>query len=284
MLCASAFYLIVNACASQLQLRLPIAQILFLQNLIALCCLLPVIWKKKNFFQFTHWKNHLVRDLAGLTSFYFIFLALKTTNLLDATTLHFTSPFFVPILGILWLKEQFSFHIWWSIGLGFVGIIIILNPAWDVFHPGAIIALLGAIAAAFALSGVRSLVLKKEPVERILFFFFTISALAMFPFALAKWVQPTPMDWIFVLSIGFSAVANQVLLTKSFAFAPSSYLAPVAYSSIIYAAFFNWLVFKEPIGLRSLMGSFFIILGGTLTYILGKRVPSQIFSTEKSSA
>src|SRR5260221_13222628 len=139
MMCASAFYLIVNAVVSHIQVRLPIAQILFLQNLVALCCLLPVIRKKKDFFQFTHWKLHLIRDLAGLTSFYFIFLALKTTNLLDATALHYTSPFFVPILGIFWLKEQFSFHIWWSIGLGFIGIIIILNPAWDVFHPGAMI-------------------------------------------------------------------------------------------------------------------------------------------------
>jgi len=282
MLSASAFYLIVNALASQL--HLPIVQILFLQNLIALCCMIPVIRKKENFFQFTHWKLHLIRDISGLICYYFIFLALKTTDLLDVTTLHYTSPFFVPFISFFWLREHFSHHVWWSIGLGFIGIIVILNPAWDVFHAGALIALLGALSGAIALSAVRHLVLKGEAVERILFYLFAFSSFAMLPFALANWIYPTPTEWGFVLMIGLSAVANQMLLTKSFSFAPAYYLAPVAYSSIIYAALFNCLIFKVPIGLRSIIGSLFIIVGGSLTYMLGKKEAPQILSPGKNSS
>ena len=268
---ASIFYLFVNALASHVQNHLPITQILFLQNLIALCCLIPSIWNNKHFFQITNWKIHLIRDLAGLASYYFIFLALKTINLVDATTLHFTGPFFVPILSYFWLKERFSPHVWWSIGLGFTGIVIIIHPSWDVFHAGALIALLGAAATALALSAVRHLLLKGEPPQRILFLFFAVSALTMLPFCAVNWVAPTIMEWFSLVAIGIFAIANQQLLTKGFSLAPISYFAPFAYSSIVYAALFNWFVFKEPIGIRSFLGSAMIIIGGSFTYLLAKR-------------
>jgi drug/metabolite transporter (DMT)-like permease len=280
-LLASLFYLLVNLFARHLHSHLPIIQILFIQNGMAFCCMLPFIWKKP--LRTPHWKIHIIRDLSGLASYFLLFQALKTTPLVDATTLHFTSPFFVPIISAFWFKEKFTSNIWLSLILGFAGMILILNPTGGIFEQGSVFALLAAIASAFAISAVRNLNIVKEPIERVLFFFFSAGMLVTFPACYPTWIHPTLFEWGILLAIGLSVVVNHFLLTRAFLYAPAWYLAPLSYSAIIYAVLFSWLIYEEPIGLRSLAGAFIITLGGTITYILNRKKQNLFLSNPISS-
>ncbi|MES2272661.1 MAG: DMT family transporter, partial [Chlamydiota bacterium] len=140
-----------------------------------------------------------------------------------------------------------------------------------VFHSGSIFALLAAIASAIAFSAIRNLNLKNEPIERVLFFLFGVSLLATFPFSYANWLWPRGDEWVLLIGIGLAALINHFLLVKAYKYASASYLAPLSYISLIYAALADWLIFKEPIGMRSLLGSLFIIFAGYLTYLFREK-------------
>ncbi|HSX25374.1 MAG TPA: DMT family transporter [Chlamydiales bacterium] len=276
-LLASLFYLLVNGLASRLD-RFPIAQILFLQNITALVCLLPFAWQKMST---PLWKLHLIRDFSGLASYFLIFQALKTCNLVDVTTLHFTSPFFVPFISFIWFKEKISSSIWGSIAIGFIGVVTILNPSQAIFKGDSLFALLAAIAGAIGISAVRNLNLHQEPIERILFFFFAVGTLITLPFAYSQWLTPTPQESLLLSLVGIFALLNHLFVTRAFFYAPASYLASLSYTAILYAALFGWIFLNEPIGLRSLFGSLLIIAGGCITYFNSLRKPQGLLPKQQ---
>jgi len=74
--------------------------------------------------------------------------------LLNATLLVNTSPFFIPFLLMLFLKEPINHRLWWRIVLGFVGIIIILNPTAMIFQWHALLPLISSIFTGLGLPGV----------------------------------------------------------------------------------------------------------------------------------
>src|SRR3990167_7605343 len=112
-------------------------QILFILNCVSFICILPIALRK-GFAQLktTVLSDHLIRDLFGVGSYFLYFLAIRSLNLVDATTLNYTAPFFVPIIWWIWTKQKVGAHVWWSILVGFLGVAIILNPTRQIFQLG----------------------------------------------------------------------------------------------------------------------------------------------------
>ena len=48
-----------------------------------------------------------------------------------ANALFFSSPFFISILAMIFLKEQIGIRRWIAISVGFVGVYIVLNPDFE---------------------------------------------------------------------------------------------------------------------------------------------------------
>ncbi len=270
-LSASFFYCIVRALGSHLQGHIRTEQILFMQNFVALICLLPSFRGEKKIWKTPHKKIHLARAFAALTSHYLCLLALQTMSLVDVTTLHFSSAFFVPLISSLWFKEKLHPLIWLAIGLGFTGVALILDPSWEIFQPGSLFVLCAAMAAAVGTSAVRNLNLLQEPTNKTLLYVFSVGAVVMFGPCCVHWVMPTFNEWLLLIGIGISVMINHTLIVQSFKHAPAAYLSPLSYSAIVYAAIFSWLFFNEPMEMETILGSLLIALGGYLTYVLSSR-------------
>jgi drug/metabolite transporter (DMT)-like permease len=216
----------------------------------------------------------LLRDAAGVTSYYLYYLAIRYLNLTDATTLNYTAPFFVPFIWWIWMREGIDIHVWWSIIVGFIGVAVILNPTTLIFQEGFVFGLFAGIASAIAFSALRVLNLKKEPMSRTLFYYFFCGSLFTAPFAWVYWVPPTAPEWLQTIGIGVSTVLAQMLLTIAYRYGTASFLSPLGYATVIYAGISSWLVFGVPPTVRSLIGIILIVMGGTLTYILKKKPES----------
>ncbi len=265
---AYLFFAIASSLVFYFQGRFPTIQIIFIQNVVAFICILPLALRRGwDWLKTEHLPSHLIRDVFGLTSYYFFFLAIRFLNLVDATTLNYTAPFFVPFIAWGWMREKIDRHVWWSIIIGFFGVAIILNPTKDIFHSGFIFGLLAGITSALALSAVRVLNLKREPMSRTLFYFFSISSIVSFPFAWSVWVPPSGMEWLLSCGIGAATAVGQILLTSAYRHGTASYLSPLGYAVVIYNGLISYFVFQKPLGWRSLGGTALIILGGLLTYL-----------------
>lgn len=260
----------------------PVVQILFIQNVVSFFFLLPLIFVK----EFPGLKTdvfpiHLIRDFAGVFSYYLYFVAIRYLGLVDATTLNYTAPFFVPLFWWIWMKEQVGRNVWWSIIVGFIGVAVILNPTKQIFQLGFILGIFAGILSGVALCAVRVLSIKKEPTRRTLFYYFCTGSILSFPFALVYWVAPSPDQWLKMVLIGVATACGQILLTISYRYGTASYLSPLGYSTVIYAGLISYFLFNKPFGWRTLVGAALIILGGSATYILKKR-PRSVAETFES--
>jgi drug/metabolite transporter (DMT)-like permease len=276
---AYIFFVIASSLVFSFKKQFPTIQILFILNCISLICILPIALRKGyQRLKTTVLPIHILRDLAGVLSYYLYFVAIRYLNLTDATTLNYTAPFFVPIVWWIWMREKIDLHVWWSIIVGFIGVAVILNPTKQIFQEGFLFGLFAGLASAIALAALRILNLKREPMTRTLFYYFLMGTILSGPFAWVYWVHPTSLQWAKMLGVGVATAVAQMLLTISYRYGTASFLSPLGYSTVVYAAISSWIVFNIPPTMRSLVGTILIIIGGTLTFILKKK-PESIAKT-----
>jgi drug/metabolite transporter (DMT)-like permease len=60
-------------------------------------------------------------------------------------------------------------------------------------------------------------------------------------------------------------VAFQFLLIKAYVYAEPHEIGAFQYSSVVFAAIFGWTLFKESIGLGTIMGTLLICIGGVMS-------------------
>ncbi|MDE3055211.1 MAG: DMT family transporter [Verrucomicrobiota bacterium] len=280
-LIAYLFFITVSSIVWKIE-RIPIAQILFFQNVVALLLVSPLVLRKGiKALKTTCPREHLLRDLFGVGSYFFYFLAIQDWDLTNATLLNYSTPFFIPIFWWIWTKQKVGPNVWWAIIVGFIGVAIVLNPSRPLFELGFVYGLFAGISSALAFCALRILNLRRESMERILSYYFSLGIILSFPFALISWTTPTPLEWLQLLGIGVGTLIAQILLTIAYRFGTASYLSPLGYSTVIYAALISWLLFDILPSVQTFIGSLFIILGGTLTYILKKR-PESLAETFKN--
>ncbi len=259
--------------------RFTTIQIIFIQNIVSFFCILPFALKKGlDGLKTKHLHNHLIRDLFGLVSYFLFFLAIRYLNLVDATVLNYTFPFFVPLIWWIWTQEKVGLNAWWSIIVGFVGIAIILDPTKDIFKLGFVFGIFAGITSAGAMCSIRMLNVKNEPVTRTLFYFFSIASLLSFPFAWSVWVPPVGIEWLMACGIGVATAIGQLFLTIAYRYGTAAYLSPLAYSVVIYNCLITYFIYGKQLTTRTLIGASLIIVGGILTYIW-KRHPHSIKET-----
>ncbi len=123
----------------------------------------------------------------------------------DVMTFYLAGPIWVAALSPFMLGEKVGWRRWTAIGVGFVGVVIALNPSAQTLSAPALISIAGSVA--FALMVVMSRQLRNTP-DLTLVFWQTAGALVagilIAPFG---WVPPTPRDWVLLGALGVIAMA-----------------------------------------------------------------------------
>ena len=147
---------------------------------------------------------------------------------------------------------MFSLRAIIAIMVGFLGVILVLKPT-GTMHIASIAGLMGGALAALAKVTIRR-ISDTEPTSRIVFYFglisLIISAIPMFWF-LAKTL--TAKKWGLLILLGAFGTFGQLFLTKAYALAPASRIAPFTYSSILFAAAIGWIFWNEIVTLLTVI-------------------------------
>jgi drug/metabolite transporter (DMT)-like permease len=241
---------------------LPNTVVVFFRSLMGLITLLP--WVLGVDLRTRHFREHLVRSLAGIASMYCFFFALARMRLADAVMLNYSLPLFMPMVESAWLGEEFPRRLWTPVLVGFVGIVLILRPGTGLMQPVALIGLASALFAAVAQVGVRRLT-RTEPVARIVFYFAaSATVLSSLPLA-GSWRAPEGSLWLVVLAMGATATAGQLALTRAYAHAPASQVGPFIYSAVVFAGALDWLVWRRLPDAFSIAGAVLVAGAGILS-------------------
>jgi len=274
LLFAQLFFAILDTSAKYMStIGLPLGEIIFIRYAVHVVLLvlifLPV---QRGLFITRNWKLELLRGLLLLGVTVLNFLAMRFLPLTVTGALMFTMPLMVTALSGPLLGETIGWRRWLAVGTGFVGILIIVRPGTEAFHPASLLCLLGALCAA-----TYSIVTRKlagvDSAATMQVYSGLISLLAVAPVAFDGWVWPSSTPgWIAFFAAGVGGMLAHQFSAVAHRFAPPSALAPFSYTELILLAFASWLIFNEPPDAWFYLGAPIIIGSGIYIWLRERRL------------
>ena len=244
---------------------LPNEMVVFMRNLFSLIFVVPIFMMRSGIPGIRTKKPllHGMRCAAGLTSMYCYFYALAHMKLAEAVLLSYTSPLFIPIIAMLWLREPVSRKIRAAVFIGFIGVVFILKPGFSIFQPVSLLALLAGVAASVAMVTIRRMS-DSEPPGRIVFYYTllctVISAVPLF----WAWEMPQDSTLIILLFLGLVAMTGQFLVTRGYSSAPAAQVGPFTYGTVVFAVVFGWFFWDESLDLFTWAGAALVCIAGII--------------------
>jgi drug/metabolite transporter (DMT)-like permease len=284
-LCLGVFiFSLQDAIIKQVSGAYALTEVVFMRSCVGLPILLALVHKELG------WRALFGTQLLPLllraaimfgayTSYYMAFPALP---LADAVALYFTVPLFVTALAAPVLGEHIGWKVWAAVLLGFVGVLVMLQPGTGLFEPAALLSLVSA-----ALYGAAMLMARKMgnrlPTSVMAFYqngFFLLGsglsaallqllgiAHATHPsvaFLVRAWTLPTPLDGVLIGVCGVVAAVGTLFLTAAYRVARSSTVTPFEYTGILWAPLWGYLFFSEVPRFTTFVGAAIILLAGLL--------------------
>ncbi len=260
-----ALFAVMAALVKALGDRYPVGQIIFCRSIFAM---IPVLWliRQAGGFDVLRTRRpwgHVRRSAAGLLAMVLSFTALTLLPLPTATALGFAAPIFTTILAIPLLGEKVRIYRWSAVIIGFLGILLIVRPTGGGSALGAGLALGAAAMTAFAMIAIRQMA-RQESNIAIVFYFTLTCAIAgglSLPFAAVM-----PADWqdsAMLIGIGLFGGGGQIFMTRAYRMAPVSVIAPMDYTSLLFALAIGWIVWGEGMTPLQLAGAG-IVIGSAL--------------------
>jgi drug/metabolite transporter (DMT)-like permease len=215
--------------------------------------------------------------LAGFVSLVMYFYAISLIPLAAAVTLNYTSPLFLALLLVLWLKEPVRRGFHGVLAAGFVGVIFLLQPTFERDQwLGAVFGLGSGIISSVAYLNVRRLGELGEPEWRTVFYFSAMAALGGLPWMLAS----SPFHaidlrgWLLLLGVGGFGVLAQLCMTAAYKRGKTLVSASLAYSTVVFSSIFGMVLWGETLPWQAWVGVILIVASGLLATVLSGRMGS----------
>lgn len=251
---------------------IPIFQKVFLRNLISCFVAFIIIVKEKRGFKVK--KANIpalaTRSILGFLGIVANFYAVEHLLLADSNMLGKLSPITVSIVAVIFLKEKVDKQQILGIIISFIGALFVVKPTFSLSILPSLSGLLSVTFAGISYTCIRYLNDKENP-NIIVFYFSLLSVLASAPFTICDFVAPTPIQWVYLISIGIFACLAQFFMTYSYKNAPASEIAIYNYSGIPIGIILGFFIFDEIPDIYSFIGGFIIIAVAIYLYLHNKK-------------
>ncbi|MDE0968231.1 MAG: DMT family transporter [Octadecabacter sp.] len=185
-------------------------------------------------------------------------------GLVEAHAIFTCYPLLIAALSGPILGENVGWRRWAAIGVGFVGVLIILQPGITVFSPAAAVPLLAALM--FALYGLLTrYAARRDRTATSFFWTGIVGAVALTPLGLWMWEPMIGSDWWWMSALCITGVAGHWLLIRAYEIAEASAVQPFAYLQLVFASAIGLSVFNETLALNVAIGAGLVVSAGIFT-------------------
>jgi drug/metabolite transporter (DMT)-like permease len=194
-----------------------------------------------------------VRSIFLILSTYSFVAAIRFMPIADALAIVFVEPFILLILGRFLFGDEVGPRRLGASIVGFLGVLLVIQPSFAVFGPVAFFPLGTALFFAFYMLITRQMSRMMHPVT-MQYQTALIGSLICLPLlwvfdgsgiADLDPVMPQGVAWLWLLGVGFWASVSHMCMTYALKFAPSATLAPLHYLEIVAAVALGYLVFGD---------------------------------------
>lgn len=237
----------MNVCVKLASAYHSVVEIMFFRSLLALLPVFTLLVMLPDGFKLLKTKRpmaHMARGGVGVLGMCLYFWSFSIMPLADATVLHFAMPLVLTLLSIPFLGEKVGKYRMGAVVVGFVGVIIAMNPSTAMPVLGTIVSLSAATTSAVAMILVRRMGNSEHALTIVFYFLLTGTVVSglLLPF---YWTAPSLESLAYLLLIGLTGGMAQIFQTRAYAMAPASFVSPFNYLSILFAAFFGWAIFGD---------------------------------------
>ena len=228
------------------------------------------------------WKPVLVRTFFMVVAIFLYFSVLPMIPIAEAGAGLFTSPIFVLLFSVIFLKERIGWRRISAVVTGSCGVLLVLRPGGEGFSLYHLLPVLSG--ASYALGSIITFrhLSDESPLAILMSFIVAIglcggifaTGLTVFPvseelitqapFLYKGWQAVDSQFWIWMGVIAAGACLALSMMTRAYQIAQTSYAAIYEYAYLISVGIFSWAFWGVIPGMLSIAGIGLIIFAGIL--------------------
>jgi len=220
---------------------------------------------------------HLLRNFAHFIGQALWVWSVSVLPLATVFAIEFTTPAWVALFAVLFLKERITPLRGISILLGFAGVLIILRPGLDSFRPEALAVVLAAVFLGIQITTTKFLTDSNS--TWTIMFWMNLMQLPMN--MAANWITGhSPLIigslnwniWLPIIGIGITGFLAHYCLTNAFRHGDATLVVPIDFLRLPLIALIGWLFYAETLELPVLIGAMIVISGVLINLMAEARV------------
>ena len=294
-----AFFSIQDSLIKYIYEDVALFELYFGRTLIQSIILLSfVLLTKKTIILKTHYPVlTLVRVVCFFFGFSFFYISLTFMTLAMTSALFFSCPFFMSMFAKFFLKEKIGIRRWSAIFVGFVGVLIVLNPSLEEFNFFKLAPVACALCYATSMTITKYTSSKDSIYTQMtwLYIFAIFASIIIFlvsgdgkfnnfsdstmQFIFREWFTNPAEAWPYVLVMGIVASISFFCVFSAYSIASPSIVSLFEYSYIVWAMLAGYILFETVPVPRTFVGAAIIIGAGFYIYFREK-VRGQMIATD----
>jgi len=247
-------------------------QIAAVRNTVGAVIIFLLLARQLNFrvppkaFATRQWPLGLARGLSVSVAQLAFFYAVTQIEIATVQTIAYATPLFVTALSVPLLKDRVGVWRWSAVGIGFVGVILVLQPFGQGFRWVMVLPLFAALCYGTNLVTVR---LFDRDVKTLLINNYSSWSAVLFSlvfvlfFSDSDWQAPVEAWWP-LAGVGICGGLGIYFISAGYREVEPSKVAPFDYFGLVYAMLFGWLIFGETPFDRLFPGVLLIVGAGLL--------------------
>ena len=224
-----------------------------------------------------------LRGICFLSMNIFVFISVINLQFATAMTLTFSSPFFIVILSIFFLRDKVGIYRWSAVILGFIGVVMIMKPTSEIFSFYSIFPILTALAWALSV-----IILKFIPeghstakIQLYTLIFNVIGAAGLFLLTTGHMEIQSSKDFWLMMLTGILGGTAAILFIYSYRLIAASKIASFEYLGIPSSFILGWIFFNEAPWDQLFPGVIVIIFSGMIIIWRDKEKNKSINTNKK---
>ena len=222
-----------------------IMEVIFFRNLLACLIIIPVMSSSGlASFKMNRPGLFVWRAIFVSIGMFSGFSAITLIPLAQATAISFTTPIFVTILAVFLLGEVIKFRRVAAIFVGFIGMLIIVQPGVGSISLGIILAFIGAFFHSINLLIVKKLTANESANAIVVWMVIMLVPISFVP-AIFVWEWPSALTWLYLWCLAFCGTVGHSFFTRAYFLADITSLQPFQFIKLPMIAFLAWVIFSE---------------------------------------
>ena len=268
MVLSMAGFAIEDAVIKQLSVDLPISQVLMLIGVTGGAVFVAMARMRSIplFGRTLVTRKFMFRGFCELASSICFVTAIVYASLGASSAILQATPLAVALGGVLFLKQSVTRRQWIVILVGFIGVLLIIQPGMAGFHPASLLAVVAVVFLAARDLITRSIAGSIDPIAISFWSFCALWLAGLVTVPLYGPFQPMNGEHAALLMVSMIAGSGAYLaVVMATSGGDVAVIAPFRYSRLVFAMLLAAVLFDEAITWPIILGSLLIVGSGLLT-------------------